>query len=82
MRKQVKPLIVIKVPSRWPQSFVEESRVNFRNSPVANDYYLLILSDDIEEANVKVFYDKDITEKKIEDIQTELLNLINKNHAK
>jgi hypothetical protein len=76
MRKIVKPLIIIKVPNRWPIEALQDMRISLKGSAVSQDYFILLIADDIDQVDVKVFYDKDIEEKKLEDIQTELLNLI------
>lgn len=78
MKKNIKPIVVIKVPSHNSQEHFEEMRNSLKESVMSKDYYFLIFPDDINEVDVKIFFDKDIEEKKIEDLHKDILETLNK----
>lgn len=76
----VKPLIVIYVSEFIPHSDTCKFLVDFKNSEMYKEYFALIIPCEERKGEVKVFFENDFEQKKIEEIQNEVISLMNKNN--
>lgn len=70
------PLCVIKYPSSLPAEWVMGNLQSLEKSLMGESYFFLMLPSTENDFDAKVFFDKDIEEKKLEDIQKEILTQI------
>jgi len=68
----MKPLIAISLPGAISEQALKELQANIKIGGLGDDYNFLFVPTNAASAEVKVFYDKDITEKSLADLQKEL----------
>lgn len=73
---KTKPIVIIRFPPEFTQENIKGLHEHWKRKEIHNDYYLLAMHDQgIQEITVQVFFEKDFTEIKYQ----ELLNIIQGN---
>jgi len=76
----VKPLIIIHVSEVFSQEDINNFLESFRKSEINKEYFCLIVPCEERKGEVNVYYEKDFEQKKIEEIQNEVISLMKQNN--
>ena len=72
--KTLKPIFIIEAPSNISMLHVQAFRKEIDKGEIKNDYHIIFIIGDQNQFKFQCFYDKNIKEKKIEDIQKEIFD--------
>jgi len=76
MKKQIKPIFVVRYPFHTPTEIIE-SNLKSTTEMMKDDYYILFTRDHHTGENIKFeCYNSDCTEIEIKELQDKILNLI------
>lgn len=69
-----KPIFIVRLPSETD----ELERISKNLTDSLSDYYVLTISGNYDEAKFEVFYEKDMTDIKFDELKQHLTNIIKK----